>query len=306
MFDEDFSFLVEQKFPYPVAVTFRRLETDEYMQDGPVRLKGVLETAERGVHLLAHIVLINTFEHMRGGGACELPKGVSHDFERKFSALSFGAMIQILREGTLFLKEKNALFVPELASYMFDSSGKPAEISKAWDTLVSVRNKLAHPTHAYTPKELADFCKEAEVELTKVLQGLDFIAKYEVLSVNQIEVIKKRSKEALFKHRFSRVVGVSENFKAREDSFPQFMDSHAVVLKKRDSFDYMDLSPLVIHSNEGERQVPDIFLYTGAKGAGYIYSACNNGGTFDSRNSSIQDELKESLELIVKTIAGAQ
>jgi hypothetical protein len=48
MFDEDFSFSIEQKYPYPIAVAFRRLETDEYMEKGAKRLKGILEVAERG------------------------------------------------------------------------------------------------------------------------------------------------------------------------------------------------------------------------------------------------------------------
>lgn len=186
---------------------------------------------------------------------------------------------------------------------MSDGSGKPTVVSEAWVAFVATRNRLAHPTHAFTPKDLADLCREVEAALIHVLQGLGFIARYEVLSVNQIEVIKRRSKDAQFKHRFSRVVGVSENFKAREDSFPQFMDSHAVVLKRRDSFDYLDLSPLVIHGNEGEKQVPDIFLYTGAKGAGYIFSACNNGGTFDSRYSSIQEYLQEDMASFLETFA---
>lgn len=112
MFDEDFSFLIEQKYPYPVAVTFRRLETDEYVEPGPVRLKGVLETAERGVHLLALAVLINICEHFRASGPVELPKALTADFERKFAALSFGSMIYFMREGVHFLEERNALFVP--------------------------------------------------------------------------------------------------------------------------------------------------------------------------------------------------
>jgi|GEM_PF-4144514 len=302
MFDEEFSFLIEQKYPYPVAVTFRRLETDEYVEAGPVRLKGILETAERTAHLLAHVALVNAFEHVRAGGKA-LPKGLAVEFEKRFSALSFGSLIHLLRETTLFLKDQDALFLPELFPYIFDEIGKPSEVLKAWDTLVSVRNRLAHPTHAYAPKELGDFCQEAEEALTAVLRGLDFMGRYEVLSVNQIEVLKKRAKEPAFKHRFSRVVGVSENFKAREDSFPQFMDSHAVVLKKRDAFSFLDLSPLVIFSNEGEKQVPDIFLYTGTKGTGYLYTACNNGGAFDSRNTSLQADLQEEIGLLLRTLS---
>ena len=304
MFDEDFSFIIEQKYPYPIAVAFRRLETDEYMEKGAKRLKGVLEVAERTLHLLAHVVLIGLFEDSRKAANGELPKGLTADFEKKFGALSFGSLIQYLREGIRTYKEHpEKCFVPELYPFYFDASGKPTEAAQAFDALVAVRNKLAHPTQQYTAKELADFCGEAEGELTKILEGLGFLTKYELLNVNQIEVIKKRSKEATFKHRFSKIVGVSENFKAREDSFPVFMDSHAMVLKKKETFDYLDLSPLVIYSAEGEKQVPDVFLYLGQKGAGYIYSACNNGGAFDSRQSSLQNDLQEEMKALLQAFA---
>ena len=139
-----------------------------------------------------------------------------------------------------------------------------------------------------------------------ILEQLSFVTSYELLNVNQIEVIKKRNRTASFKHRFSRIIGVSENFRAKEDQFPRFMDSHAIILKRKDSFEYLNLSPLVIYSSEGEKQVPDIFLYLGKKGAGYIFSACHNGGTFDSRNTTLQNELQEDLATIFETFNGKE
>lgn len=293
MFDEDFSFLIEQKYPYPIAVTFRRLETDEYLQKGPQRLKALLEVAERTVHLLAHLVLANLFEDIERQKA-ELPKGITSDFERRFGALSLGTMLQLIREGLRYFSDKReSLFVPELYAFYFDDSGKLTAAAQALDSIVQIRNRLAHPTQPYSPKEIASFCEEAERGVSAVLEGLRFVTGYELLSVNQIEVIKKRAHDALFKHRFSRVVGVSEDFKAKEDHFPKYMESHAVVLKRKDAFDYLNLSPLVIQSSEGDKQVPDVFLYLGTKGQGYLYAACHNGGAFDSRQTSLREDLEE-------------
>jgi hypothetical protein len=302
MFDEDLSFTIEQRYPYPIAVAFRRLETDEYSEAGPLRLKGLLEVAERTIHALALIVMSDVVARRGDDGTAALPAVFEDDFARRFAALSFGTMVQVLREGTRWLSEK--AFVTELAGYLFDEEGKPGEALRAIEELNAIRNRLAHPTQEPTRKEIVDSCEVSESAVAAVLQGLDFITGYELLSVNQIEVIKPRDRDAEFRHRFSRIVGVSESFKSKEDRFDRFMESHAVIVKRRKAFDYLNLSPLVIYSTEGEKGVPDIFMYSRSKGAGYVYAACHNGGTFDSRDTTLQERLAEEFAVVAGLLSG--
>jgi hypothetical protein len=302
MFDEELSFTIEQRYPYPIAVAFRRLETDEYSEAGPLRLKGLLEVAERTVHALALIVLSDVVARRDDEGTVVLPAVFDGDFERRFAALSFGTMVQILREGTRWLGDD--AFVSELPGYLFDANGKPGAPLQAIEELNAIRNRLAHPTQEPTRKEIVESCEASEAAVEKVLEDLDIITGYELLSVNQIEVIKPRDRDAEFRHRFSRIVGVSESFKSKEDRFDRFMESHAVVVKRRKAFDYLNLSPLVIYSTEGEKGVPDIFMYTRAKGAGYVYAACHNGGTFDSRETTLQERLAEEFAVVAGLLSG--
>jgi hypothetical protein len=306
VFDEDVSFTIEQRFPYPIAVSFRRLETEEYFEAGPRRLKGIFEVAERTAHLLALIVLSDLYRLHQQGAAVGLPRSLAADFRRRFEALAFGTLLAVARDGSAQLAASaSEPFVPELAPLFVDQRGKPSPTAQAFDELVTARNSLAHPTRTPTAKELAELSATAELRLATILQALSFITAYEMLSVNQIEVIKRPRQEAQFSHRFSRVVGVSENFRAREERYREFMESQSVVLKRKGSFDHLNLYPLILHSAEGERQVPDVFLYLARKGQGAIYAASHNGGALDSRSTSFQAELGDELDALVSALAGA-
>ena len=250
MFDEDLSFTIEQRYPYPIAVAFRRLETDEYSEAGPVRLKGLLEVAERSVHALALIVLSNVVARRADDVTVDLPAVFGDDFARRFGALSFGTMVQILREGARWLGED--AFISELREYLFDGSGIQGESLRAIEELNTIRNRLAHPTQEPTRKEIVESCEASEtaVERCSTTSTSSPATSFcpSTRSRSSSRAIVSPSSPSLQPNRWC--------LRELQVEGGSLRSLHGIARGDRQAEEglrLLNLSPLVIHSTEGEK-----------------------------------------------------
>ncbi|MFC1850304.1 hypothetical protein ACFL27_08950 [candidate division CSSED10-310 bacterium] len=321
MLDEDLIEEVETFFPYPIAVQVRRLGTQEYAQSSTKLLPGILGVAERVVHFLAYTVLINIYEAAISK-PLPLPKGLTSDFELTLTrGISFGTLIRLLREGLrTFREEREALFIQELYNVFFDHKGAFTETMESFNNLVQIRNKVAHHAYSKIVSEITAICQEAEKNLEHILEEIMMLKKYEFLTINQIEVLKKRRKDPIYIHNFNRVRGHSDIFKVKREELVEPMDSYidsrmggdllspVIVIRKKKDDRFLNLFPLIMYSNEGENNIPDVFFLSkmNRKKAEYNYICSNQGGQLTSSATTFQPDISYEMDLFLKAIIGEE
>ena len=74
------------------------------------------------------------------------------------------------------------------------------------------------------------------------------------------------------------------------------VNTPAVIITKEKEEDYLNLDPLVIYSDEGEKHIPDIFLYADWNHKNkVVYKPVWNGGIFNLPGTAYEKENITSL-----------
>lgn len=289
--------MIENDYPYPVALEFRRLNTKEYLAIDESRLRQILKLSETTIHLIALISIVDLLEN------CTNPAiSITDDFKKQFPVLftrtSFGKWIALTRECiNLFNTANKPMFIPEMRDFFIDEKGGESTSLKAFNTITTIRNKLSHPEFSLTNKIIEEFCAETEVSLMTILKGLEFLTKYSFLYVDHILVKYRKWNNPTFFHTFSEVTGNSSEFNAYNKILSEIVNTPAlIIVKGREEKNYLNLDPVLIYSNEGESKIADIFMYIDwDKDKTVKYNPVWNGGQFGLSGTTIEVETINSL-----------
>jgi len=273
---------IEHEFPYPIALEFRRLNTEEFLDQNEKRLQKLLRISENTIHFLALIGLVDLFDNLQKFSN-PIPDWFSKEFAGRFTRTSFGKWIALFRDTVRIFKNENfPMFIPELADYFIKGKSSESEAQKAFNNLTTMRNRLAHDASTLTRADLKTFCVEAEEYLDILISNLVFLADYTYISVGGISVNYPKNKEPQFIHTFSEVIGTSSEFSASKKTMIDLLNSPSVIITKPNCKDYLNLDPLIIVSNEGAKQIHDIFMYVDWDSNKTIkYRPVWNGGDFN-------------------------
>lgn len=287
---------IENDYPYPVALEFRRLNTKEYLASDENRLRQILKISETTIHLLALISIVDLLENCTKS-AIAIPDNFKKEFPGWFTRTSFGKWISLTRESIKLFQENNLpMFLKELPEYFMDTKGSESSAQKAFDRLTNIRNQLSHPQFTLTNKIIEDFCTETEKLLETILTGLEFIMNYPFLYVDNISVRYRKWSDPSFFHTFSEVIGNSSEFNAYNKILSEIVNTPAIIIIKDKEVEYLNLDPVLIYSNEGENRIPDIFMYIDwDKGRVVKYKPVWNGGSFNLAGTSTEIETLSSL-----------
>lgn len=159
------------------------------------------------------------------------------------------------------------------------------------------------PAH-YAP-EIKALCEECYGELTTVIQRLGFLAEYQLRSVDQIEVWKRRRHDPNYRHRVVLIRTTGWDFRATDRSLAAPLESKAVMLERGEGGAYLNQDPLLVFENAaGAAQ--DLFFYNGMdEPKAMEYVACKQGGRFPSAKSARAAELTEEMENLLNLFAPA-
>ena len=282
---------IENDFPYPIASEFRLLNTEEYLEPDGNRLKQILKTTESTIHLLALISVIDLFENQMNK-PIKIPDSYRNEFAGRFTRTSFGKWVALLRD-TIKVFKSNAkeMFIQELPDYFIKGEKSETEAQNAFNKLSTIRNRLAHLKSVPTKKEIETLCIEAEELLETILNELDFIIDYPFLYVNNVNVNYFRLQTPDYQHSFSEIIGNTAKFSAYKKKLNSLVNSPAVIITKEKEENYLNLDPLIIYSDEGEKHIPDIFLYTDwNKKNKVVYKPVWNGGVFNLPGTTYEKE----------------
>jgi hypothetical protein len=283
---------IENDYPYPIALEFRRLNTKEYLASDENRLRQILKISETTIHLVALISIVDLLENCNKS-IINIPDSFKKEFPTWFTRTSFGKWISLTRESIkLFQDNGISMFITELPEFFFEKKGSESKALKAFNIMTNVRNKLAHPELTLTNKIIAEFCNETEKLLETILLELGFLINYAFLYVDHISVKYPKWQNPSFFHTFSEVTGNSSEFNAYNKILSEIVNTPAIIIvKNREEKQYLNLDPLVIYSNEGDNKIPDVFMYLDwDKGKTVKYKPVWNGGSFGLAGTTNESE----------------
>jgi len=288
---------IENDYPYPIALEFRRLNTKEYLANDENRLRQILKISETTIHLIALISVVDLLEKATKS-SIKIPDSFKKEFPVWFTRTSFGKWIGLTKECLRLFQNNNvSMFITELPVYFFEKKDAESKALKAFNLLTNIRNKLSHPESTLTNKIIEDYCVETEKLLEIILTGLEFLTDYSFLYVDHISVRYRKWNDPSFAHTFSEVTGNSSEFNAYNKILSMIVNTPAIIIvKNHEENEYLNLDPLLIYSNEGENRISDIFMYIDwDKEKQVKYKPVWNGGSFSLSGSTIELETINSL-----------
>lgn len=299
--------LIIKNFPWPIGVELRRLFSGSMRQLDRMRLDQIFKTIERSMQFLS-FVMLSQMVKLREKNKISIPVGFSTEFKNRFLILSLGSFSWMIRAiGNLFQEQKVEWFMPEMSEY-FDN-----KFYGALDFWIPERNEIGHYQINLTQEEIEKRCVEYEEKLTFILQRMAFLAKYKLISVKEIKVIKSKLKEASFQHVFDLLNSSDSYFKANELQEPTYTESHSVLLMKniKSLNDYLNLSPLIIDTStevidtkEKFDIKKDIFMYSKFRNDQLMYLGTEVTEKIDLRSLKNYKTLLTEFKYLLSVISG--
>jgi hypothetical protein len=300
--------LVLKNFPWPIGVELRRLFSGSMRQLDRSRLDQLFKTIERTMQFISFVLVAQLWEE-RLKKKIELPEEFVNQFDSRFSVLTLGNYAWLIRsickifdqnEADHFIIEKKEVF-----------NKKFFEMLDFW---VPERNEIGHYQINLTQDEIERRCIEYEEKLKAILISLAFLARYKLVTVRQINVIKQKHHDAKFNHFFDLLNSSDSDFKGTEIKHNMFVDSNAVLILKdfKSPGEFLNLSPLVIDTrteiidNKDKFSIKkDIFLYTKFQNGKLFYVGTEVIGKTDlsflSNYSDLVGQYNELMSSILQT-----
>jgi hypothetical protein len=301
--------LVIKNFPWPVGVELRRLFSGSMRQPGKLRLDQIFKTIERTFQFVSFVMISQVWYDIISK-KISLTEQIKSEFANRFSVLTMGTFCWLIRTlATSYSEQKLEWFLPEMNA-QFDK-----KFFAALDFWVPERNEIGHYQINLDEREIEKRCVEYEEKLTMILQKIAFFAKYRLVSVRDIKVIKPRIHEAKFHHLIDLLNSSDSDFKGHEIDEAKFSDSQSVLLMKSiKSFDdYLNLSPLIIDTNSETIDTKekfdlrkDIFMYTKYRSGHLMYVGTEVTEKCDLRSLSNYNNLLEEYRELVFALGGAE
>ncbi len=299
--------LVIKNFPWPIGVELRRLFSGSMRQLDRMRLDQIFKTIERAMQFLSFVMLSQMVKE-KTSGKLIIPENFSKEFNNRFLVLSMGNFSWLIRSiGNIFEEQKVEWFMPEMAE-SFNN-----KFYNALDFWIPERNEIGHYQINLTQEEIEKRCVEYEEKLTFILQRISFLAKYKLVSVKEIKVIKSKVKEADFHHVIDLLNSSDSDFKAKEFHEPSFTESQSVLLMKtmKSLNEYLNLSPLIIDTStevldakEKFNIKKDIFMYSKFRNDQLMYLGTEVTEKCDLRSLKNYEVLLMEFNFLLSAITG--
>ncbi|MEO6166933.1 MAG: hypothetical protein ABIO46_08165, partial [Chitinophagales bacterium] len=218
--------LIIRNFPWPIGVELRRLFSGSMRSLDRGRLDQLFKTIERTMQFLSFVMLAQLWEE-RLKKNIELSNDFMLQFQNRINTLSLGNYSWLIRaickafaqsNTNHFIIEKNTSF-----------NNKFLELLDFW---VPERNEIGHYQINLTTDEIERRCVEYQEKLSLILQSIAFFVNYKLVTVRQINVLKKKHSKASFNHLMDLLNSSDSDFKGTEVQHKIFADSNAVLLLK--------------------------------------------------------------------------
>ncbi len=302
-----------KNFPWCIGVELRRLFSGSMRELDRMRLDQIFKTIERTMQFVCFLMISQLWKD-KLMDKVEVPESISKDFESRFTVLTMGNFSWLIRSiGNHYEANKLEWFMPEMGEN-FDK-----KFFGALDFWVPERNEIGHYQINLTQEDIEKRCVEYEEKLTYILQTIAFMAKYKLVSVREIKVLKPKNRDARFQHIINLLNSSDSDFTTNELDEERYSESSSVLLMKtiKSIDEYLNLSPLIIDTHcevldtkEKFGIKKDIFMYSKFRNDQLLYLGTEVTVKCDLRALSNYDQLviefKELLSAIAPTTASVE
>jgi hypothetical protein len=243
---------VIDSFPTPIGTHLRKLLLSE--KTDVERLQRIVNVYTISCQMLAYILLSQLWNELHRKKDLVIPED-QHMLIRNFLNLNGDAVelydyVQLIRAlADVFESLDIPYFVQEFddlrtAFYQDD------ELQKAYLFLEEMRAELKDTIAA---DEVESFCVQAEDKLCQIFRYLGFSAKYKMVTIKSIEMMKKRFESPNYRHNLVVLDRITAAFGVLDEvlTSPYFTENDSVVLiPTEDAINpYLNLSPFILDEN---------------------------------------------------------
>ncbi|HYV93859.1 MAG TPA: hypothetical protein VE978_18930 [Chitinophagales bacterium] len=267
--------LIIKNFPWPIGLELRRLFSGAMRSLDRGRLDQLFKTIERTMQFLSFVMVAQLWEE-RLKKNIELSDEFTSQFQNRFNQLTLGNYSWLIRAiSKAFSQSHTDHFIIEKHT-AFNN-----KFFESLDFWVPERNEIGHYQINLTTEEIERRCVEYQDKLSLILQSISFFVNYKLVTMRQINVLKKKHRDPSFNHCMDLLNSSDSDFKGTEVQYQIFADSNAVLLLKdfNTPSEYLNLSPLIIDTRTeviDQREKfsikKDIFLYTKFQNGKLVYA----------------------------------
>jgi hypothetical protein len=305
----DFRVLGDQiikNFPWPIGVELRRLFSASMRDLDRLRLDQIFKTIERTMQFVSFIMLSQLWQDVIKKRVT-IPESISMEFANRITILTLGNFTWLIRAiGNLYQDNNLEWFIQEI-NENFDK-----KFYAALDFWVPERNEIGHYQINLTQEDIEKRCVEYDEKLTFILLRIAFLAKYSLVSVREIKVLKPKNRNAKFHHMIDLLNSSDSDFKGKEIDEERYSESQSILLMKsvKSIDEYLNLSPLIIdtHSEVLDTKEKfgikkDIFMYTKFRNDQLMYVGTEVTEKCDLRALSNYGQLVEEFKELMAHIS---
>jgi hypothetical protein len=275
----EFPELIIKNFPWPIGSQLRILVANSDMMNKPgiPRLRQLAYTYVVTSQFLCYILLAQLWDVIVSGKFAldqELKARLADLIPEKTDRFDFVTLM--INIGKTFRQYQITPFITEFEA-LFDSLDKKDAVFDAYEFLEGVRAQINDGSAATS--DLDALCNQTEFCLSEFLKKVAFLAKYRLITVKDIELVKPKHRGALFRVQMGVLNALDKEF-LREKAKDQegYTDTHSVLVVKnlKEMTEYLNLSPFLIDKNAfAGKPIPNIYLYNCKRGTNYQYLSVN-------------------------------
>lgn len=291
---------IVDSFPAPIGEQLRKLFSDNKISVD--RLRQLVRTYDITVQLLTYTMLSQLWDTKFSDKKLKIEEEYLVDFNGFFALSSNNYQtfdFLVLMEAITHIFQKHSIppFIEEFSDFR-ELIHEGSELYKAHLFMMEMKSELA--AGRVPASEIESFCLQAEEQLTTIMKTCSFLVKYKLVTVKNIEIIKDRHSEPLFKHNNVMLDRVTAGVLDDAINYSTFTDNQSVILLKNidDISDFLNLTPFVIDENAltGDEK-SKLFFYTYQDSEGrYIYQFIDNEEDTLSISTVLYPKIHDQME----------
>lgn len=229
-------------FPWPLGVELRRLFSASFRSVSEERFQQSLKTLRKTLRLCAFLMLAEVLELIQAKGKLEGLESKGNSLREAMERMEDQDYLFLFDLLSPALENQSDLFIPEL-SKLFDPVLK-RELESWIDMLGDAEE---------TSLELR--CQTVDQSLNLILKKVGFLARYRLVNISEIQVLKNKFQSAEFEHHYHFLNAVDADFKAHSEKLERFADSRSVLLMSsiRQTERFLNLSPFLVDTYDSAK-----------------------------------------------------
>ncbi|MEH7333562.1 tetratricopeptide repeat protein [Neobacillus drentensis] len=252
--DDSLSHKIKHSYPFPIAVYYKKFSKEERLvkrgqENYEPLFVSMIDLFEMTTRYLS---IVSLSSYVKNGMQQEsLNHRISELLTKK---LSLGHWFEIFRETTRVYKDMpEDMFIPELAPFLFER-----KTIQLFDQLITLRNKKKGHSFRLSPLEYKELYEEYIGHLITILERLQFLSNYTMISPIEIE------QDGYLIKVFNDFMGDSINEKDQELQISTKTNEEEILLLKKNGISQYDpllLSPLTYYDYIEDRWEEYLFLH---------------------------------------------